>query len=139
MKGLVGAIKSASARFSDAFWRGFAEARAEARARTQPAPDLAAAFAAYFASETYKAALAGVVQGAFADGVAAEKARIEAILRAPGAATFREIAMDLVLGPASSAQAVGVLARAEADAATRAGSIKSDLLERASSDQPTIH
>jgi hypothetical protein len=31
---IVGAMKSASARFPDAFWRGFEEARAEARAQS---------------------------------------------------------------------------------------------------------
>jgi hypothetical protein len=132
-------LKSAWAKFSDAFRRGFEQARAESRASTQPAPDrdLAAAFEAFFACETYKDALAGVVQGAFADGVAAEKARIEAILQAPGAKTFPEIAVDLLLGPATGAQAAAVLSRAEADAASRVGIIKSNLIE--SANAPTLH
>jgi hypothetical protein len=106
--------------------------------RPQPATFAAGPFAG-MSEDDIKSTLAAALRGSFDEGVAAGKARVEAILTAPGAATFREIAMDLVLGPASSAQAVGVLARAEADAATRAGSIKSDLIERASSDQPTIH
>jgi hypothetical protein len=104
-----------------------------------PNRDLAAEFQAFFASETYKAALAGVVQGAFADGVAAERTRTSEILNAPGAATFPEIAVDLLLGPATGAQAAAVLSRAEADAATRAGAIKSNILDRASADVPTLH
>jgi hypothetical protein len=127
------AIMSAWAKFAEAFWRGFDEARAQSGARAQPAP------ANPFESEAIKAALTDVVKGAYAEGGAAERKRVTEILTVPGASTFREIAMDLVLGPASSAQAVGVLTRAEADAPTRAGSIKSDLLERARSDQPTIH
>jgi hypothetical protein len=133
------AIKAGWARFAAAFRHGYEQAMAEARARTQPAPDrdLVAAFEAFFASETYKDALAGVVQGAFADGVAASRTRIETILRAPGATTFVEIAVDLALGDATAAQAAAVLSRAEADAATRAGIIKSNLLE--SANAPTIH
>jgi len=134
------AIRTASARFADAFWRGFAQARAEAMAQSarsaaQPAP-LEAGHP--FESEAIKAALIDVVKGAYADGEAAERKRVTEILTVPGASTFREIAMDLVLGPASSAQAAGVLARAEADAATRAGAIKSNILDRASS-QVTLH
>ena len=101
-----------------------------------PNRDLAAEFQAFFASETYKDALAGVVQGAFNDGQNAEKSRVTEILQAPGAATFPEIATDLVLGPATGAQAAGVLARASNDAAIRAGLIKSNLLESAAS---TLH
>ena len=69
------------------------------------------------------------IRGAFDSGVAAERTRIEAILQAPGAKTFPDIAVDLVLGPATGEQAAKVLARADADAATRAGLIKSNLLE----------
>jgi hypothetical protein len=89
--------------------------------------------------EQVKASIAAALRGSYDAGMAAEKARVEAILQAPGAKTFPEIAADLVLGPASSAQAAGVLARAEADAATRAGIIKSNLLDRASADVPTLH
>jgi hypothetical protein len=70
-------------------------------------------------------------------GVSAEKARVSAILTAPGAATFPEIAADLVLGPATGEQAVMVLARAEADAATRAALLKSSPLESANAN--TLH
>jgi len=133
--------KAVWAKFTAAFWTGFEQARAQSRARAQPAPDrdLAAEFQAFFASETYKDALAGLIKAAFADGVAAEKARVTEILQAPGASgTFMEIAADLVLGPATAAQASAVLARAEADAATRAGAIKSNILDRASS-HVTLH
>jgi hypothetical protein len=105
--------------------------------RAQPAPLAAGPFSG--SEEGIKAELAVRIRGAFDSGVAAERTRIEAILQAPGAKTFPEIAADLVLGPASSAQAAGVLARAEADAATRAGIIKSNLLDRASADVPTLH
>jgi hypothetical protein len=134
------AIKAAWAKFTAAFWTGFEQARAQSRARAQPAPDrdLAAAFEAFFASETYKDALAGLIKAAFADGQNAEKARVTEILRAPGAATFPEIAVDLALGDATGAQAAAVLGRAEADAATRAGAIKSNILDRASS-HVTLH
>jgi hypothetical protein len=119
-----------------AFRQGFEQARAEARA--QPALiALGNPFACLNETEV-KASIAAAIRGAFDEGVAAERKRIGEILQAPGAATFREIAMDLVLGPASSAQAAGVLARAEADAATRAGAIKSNILDRASS-QVTLH
>jgi hypothetical protein len=133
-------LKSTMSRFGEAFWQGFYEARAESGATAQPAPDrdLAAAFEAFFASETYKDALAGLIKAAFADGQNAEKARVTEILRAPGAATFPEIAVDLALGDATGAQAAAVLGRAEADAATRAGAIKSNILDRASS-HVTLH
>ena len=123
-------------RIRASFWDGFDAVRAEARAKAQPSP-LAAALEEFFASEPFKAAIASIIRGAFADGVVAEKARVVEILQAPGAATFPEIAMDLALGPATGEQAVMVLAQAEADAATRAGIIKSNLLE--SSNASTIH
>jgi hypothetical protein len=87
--------------------------------------------------EEVKATLAAAIRGAFDSGVAAEKARVAEVLQAPGAATFHEIAADLLLGDATAAQAVAVLSRAEADAATRAGAIKSDLLE--SANVATLH
>jgi hypothetical protein len=127
------AIKAASAKFAATFWRGFDEARAKSVARTQPVPPNP------FESEAIKAALIDVVRGAYADGIQAERKRVETILQAPGASTFLEIAADLAVGPATAAQAAGVLARAEADAATRAGIIKSNLLDRASADVPTLH
>ena len=91
----------------------------------------------FFESEAIKAALIDVVRAAFADGVAAEKARVEAILTAPAAAMFIDLAADLVRGPATAAQAAGVLARAETDAAKRASLLKTSLLESASA--PAIH
>jgi hypothetical protein len=90
----------------------------------------------FFESEAIKAALIDVVRGAYADGIQAERKRVETILQAPGASTFLEIAADLAVGPATAAQAAAVLARADADAATRAGLIKSNLLESAAS---TLH
>jgi hypothetical protein len=119
------------AKFTAAFWEGFAAARAESR------PPLAAALDQFFQSAPFKAAIASIIRAAFADGVTAEKARIEAIMTAPGAAHFPEIAMDLVRGPATSAQAIQVLERAEADAATRAATIKSNMVE--SANAPTRH
>lgn len=79
---------------------------------------------------------AEIVKSAFADGVQAERKRISEVLNAPGAAMFPELAMDLALGDASGAQAAGVLARAETDAAKRVGLMKP--LPSAPS-APTIH
>jgi hypothetical protein len=104
--------------------------------RAQPAP--LDADHPYFESEAIKAALIDVVKGAYADGAAAERTRTSEILNAPGAATFLEIAVDLALGDATGAQAAAVLGRAEADAAVRAGAIKSNILDRSSS-QVTVH
>jgi hypothetical protein len=104
--------------------------------RPQPAPlDVGHPF---FQSAAYKDVLAGIIQSAMADGARTERARTSEILNAPGAATFREIAADLALGDATAAQAAAVLSRAEADAATRAGAIKSNILDRAS-NQVTLH
>jgi hypothetical protein len=64
-------------------------------------------------------------------------ARVEAILTAPEAAMFTDLAADLVRGPATSDQAIKVLARAENDAAKRAALLKSSPLE--SANAPTIH
>jgi hypothetical protein len=82
-----------------------------------------------FESEDYKAALIDVVRAAFAVGVASEKARVEAVLTARGAAMFPDLAADLVRGPATAAQAIAVFNRAESDAATRAALLKSSLPE----------
>jgi hypothetical protein len=117
-------------RIRASLWDGFDAARASARAKAQPSP-LASALEAFFSSEPFKSAIASIIKGAFEDGVAAEKARVSAILTAPGAAHFLEIAVDLVRGPATGAQAIQVLARAEADAATRAALLKSSPLESA--------
>jgi hypothetical protein len=117
------------ANFVAEFRRGYAEARA----RAQPAQ--IAADDPFFDQTMVAAAL----RGSFDEGVAAEKARVEAILAAPGASIFPDVAADLVRGPATADQAATVLARCEADAATRAGLIKSNILERASADAPTLH
>jgi hypothetical protein len=82
-------------------------------------------------NETEVKASLAAIRGAYDAGVAAERTRIEAILQAPGASTFPDIAVDLVLGPATAAQAAGVLARAETDAAKRASLLKTSLLESA--------
>jgi hypothetical protein len=114
-----------------AFRHGYEAARAKAQ------PPLAG-----FLGETedeIKAMLAALIRAAHDEGVAAEKARVSAILTAPGAAMFPDLAADLVRGPATGAQAIAVLARAEADAATRAGLMKSNLLESASADVQTLH
>jgi hypothetical protein len=87
--------------------------------------------------EQIKGELAALIRGAFDEGVQAERKRVTEILQAPGASTFLEIAVDLALGNASGTQAAGVLARAEADAATRAAAIKSNLLE--SANVATLH
>jgi hypothetical protein len=129
-------LRAASTRFADEFWRGFEEARAQSEARAQPVP-LAGHPLAGLNETEIKATIAAALRGSFDEGARSERSRIEAILTAPGAKTFPEIAVDLVLGPASSAQAVAVLARADADAATRAGIIKSNLLE--SANAPTLH
>jgi hypothetical protein len=104
--------------------------------RAQPVP-LAAGHPLGESEEQIKAALAALIRGAFDEGVQAERKRVTEILQAPGASTFLEIAVDLALGNASGTQAAGVLARAEADAATRAAAIKSNLLE--SANVATLH
>jgi hypothetical protein len=116
---IVSAVKAASARF-----RGFAEARAQSVPLDagNPFADL---------NETEVKASLAAIRGAYDAGVAAERTPIEAILQAPGASTFPDIAVDLVLGPATAAQAAGVLARAETDAAKRASLLKTSLLESA--------
>ena len=114
--------------FDPSFWSGFDAARATARSKAQPSP-LAAALEEYFASAPFKAAIAEIIKGSFNDGLAAEKSRIEAILTAPGAAIFPDLAADLIRGPATSAQAIQVFERAEADAAKRAALMKSSLPE----------
>jgi hypothetical protein len=125
------------AKFTAEFWRGFEQARDEARAKAQPAPLDASPFDGMNVDEV-KIVLAAALRGSYDEGVAAEKARIEAILGCEGAKVFAEIAIDLLRGPATGAQAAAVLSRAEADAATRAGAIKSNILDRASS-QVTLH
>jgi hypothetical protein len=118
---------------AEAFRHGYEQARAEDRALAQPP-------LGYFAGLN-EAQLMTMIELAARrardEGVVAEKARVSAILTAPGAAHFPEIAMDLLRGPATCDQAIQVLSRAENDAATRAGIIKSNLIE--SSNAPTIH
>jgi hypothetical protein len=104
--------------------------------RPQSAPLDASPFAG-MTSEEIKAELAALIRAAYDEGVQAERKRIGEILQAPGASTFLEIAVELALGNASGTQAAGVLARAEADAATRAAAIKSNLLE--SANVATLH
>ena len=118
------------AKFTAAFW--------EARAKAQPAPLDASPFDGMNVDEV-KIVLAAALRGSYDEGVAAEKARVEAILAAPGATLFADLAADLVRGPATAGQAARVLERASADAATRAGLVKSNVLERASADAPTLH
>ena len=86
-----------------------------------------------------KTMIAAALRGSFDEGAKAERSRIEAILTAPEAALFPDLAADLVRGPATAAQAIKVLERASADAATRAALMKSNVLERASADAPTLH
>jgi hypothetical protein len=106
--------------------------------RTQP-PPLPSGHPFEGATEAeIKAALAAALRGAHDEGRAAERKRVAEVLQAPGAALFPDLAIDLALGTATGAQAAAVLARAEADAATRAGAIKSSILDRASS-QVTLH
>lgn len=117
----------------DAFLHGYEQARAQSRVKQQP-------LLGYFQGLNEAQIMTMIelaARRAHDAGVSAEKARVGAILTAPGAATFLEIAADLVLGPATGEQAVMVLARAEADAATRAGLIKSNLIE--SANAPTFH
>jgi hypothetical protein len=56
------------------FWDGFDAARSEARAKAQT--PLAAALEAFFSSEPFKAAIAGIIKASFEDGVQSERARI---------------------------------------------------------------
>jgi hypothetical protein len=108
--------------------------------RAQPAPLDAGRLFAGENEEEIKARVCAAIRGAFDEGVSAEKARVGAILTAPNAAHFLELAADLALGTATGAQAIAVLDRAEADAAKRATLLKSSPLETASSGHvPTIH
>jgi hypothetical protein len=106
--------------------------------RAQPVPLDASPFAG-MTSEEIKTVLAATLRGAHDEGRAAERKRIAEVLNAPGAALFPTIAIDLAQGDATAAQAGSVLARAGADAAKRAGLMKSNVLERASADAPTLH
>jgi hypothetical protein len=79
--------------------------------RTQPAP--LDAGHPFFESEDYKAALAGVIQGAFADGKQAERKRISEILLLPGVASYPLLAFELAVDGATVAQVACVIARTE--------------------------
>lgn len=125
-------LKADAARFSGAFWTGFEQARAHDR-------EFAGTPFEGLSVDEVKATLAAAIRGAHDAGMAAEKRPFEEILQAPGASTFPELAIDLALGTATREQAAGVLARAETDAATRAGLMKSNLLDRAGADVPTLH
>ena len=73
--------------------------------------------------EAVKEMIADALRGCFDEGVPARKKAARAILQCPGAKIFPEIAADLVIGPATADQAITVLARTSADAATRASAI----------------
>jgi hypothetical protein len=125
---MIASIKAAWARFSAEFWLGYEAARAKAK-QQPPAP--------LIAEPEFRDWLLTIIRDAYADGVAAERKHVSDVLNAPGAATFPTIAIDLALGEATATQAAAVLARAEADAATRAAAIKSNLLE--STNVATLH
>ena len=105
--------------------------------RAQPAPLAPGNSFAGLNETEFKASIAAAIRAAYDEGANAERSRVEAILTAPGAAMFPDLAADLVLGPATGEQAAGVLARAEADAAKRAALLKSSPLE--SANVPTLH
>lgn len=60
-----------------AAWHCYDDVRAEARAKAQPSP-LAAALEEFFASKSFKAAIAEIIKGSFEDGVLHERARVAA-------------------------------------------------------------
>jgi hypothetical protein len=125
-------LKAALAKFTAAFWTGFEQARARSAPLAPGNP-----FAGL--NETVvKATIEAALRGSYDAGMAAEKARVEAILAAPGAAMFPDLAADLLRGPASAAQAIAVLDRTQTDAAKRAALLKPTLLE-ASAEVPTLH
>jgi hypothetical protein len=130
------AIKAAWAEFIGSFWAGYDAARARAQPALAPGNPFAG-----LSEDEIKAMIEPAMRAAYVEGVAvgvtAERARVTEILQAPGAAHFLEIAVDLALGQATGEQAIQVLARAEADAATRAGIIKSNMVE--SANAPTRH
>jgi hypothetical protein len=102
--------------------------------RAQPAP--LNANHPFFQSADYKAALAGVIQAAFADGENAEKARVTEILQAAGAEELPQLAMFLVLGDATAVQATSILAKADNDASKQVAMTRAQQIEPAI---PTLH
>jgi hypothetical protein len=134
-------IKSVSARFADAFWRGFDEARAESVARAQPARSAAQpappdADHPFLASAEFKTALATIIKDAFSDGVAAERKRIAEVLQAPGVASYPLLAFELAIDGASVAQVSAVIARTEVAVQARVHPTEAAPPE---SSTPTIH
>ena len=85
----------------------------------------------FFESEAIKAALIDAVRAAFADGVAAERARVAEILQVPGAEELPQLAMFLVLGDATAVQATSILAKAENDASKRVAMTRAQQIEPA--------
>jgi hypothetical protein len=102
--------------------------------RAQPAP--LAPGHPFFESEEYKAALAGIIQSAFADGVQAERKRIAEVLQAPGVASYPLLAFELAIDGASVAQVSAVIARTEVAVQARIHPTESSPLE---SSTPTLH
>jgi hypothetical protein len=105
--------------------------------RARPAPRAPGNPFAGLNETEVKASIAAALRAAHDEGAKAERSRIEAILTAPGAAMFPDLAADLLRGPASAAQAIAVLDRTETDAAKRAALLKLSPLE--SANAPTIH
>jgi hypothetical protein len=129
------AIKAASARFADAFWRGFDEARAESVARAQPAP-LDTGHPLGESEEQIKATLAALIRGAFDEGVQAERKRIAEVLQAPGVASYPLLAFELTIDGVSVAQISTVIARMEVAVQARVHPTELPPIE---SSTPTIH
>jgi hypothetical protein len=120
------AIKAASARFADAFWRGFEEAWAESGAQSVRS-----------AAQTAASVEVGLlVQRAFDDGVQAERKRIAEVLQAPGVASYPLLAFELAVDGASVAQVSAVIARTEVAVQARIHPTESSPLE---SSTPTLH
>jgi hypothetical protein len=108
-------IKAASARFSEAFWRGYEEARAQSRAAPMHSLD-------------------EVIVVSIRAGRQAEPERIAEILRLPGADRFPRLAASLALAEIVAVeQAIEVLAVAESDVFTRPQPTESSPLESSSS------
>jgi hypothetical protein len=116
MRDLLAPLKAASARFGEAFWRGFEAGRTQSE------------------SEPAAHALDEVIIVAIRAGRQAERARIAEILRLPGADRFPRLAASLALAEIVAVeQAIEVLAVAESDVRTRPQPTESSLLESSSS------
>jgi hypothetical protein len=127
-------IKSVSAGFADAFWRGFEEARAQSGA-TAHDRELDANHP-FFQSEAFKTVLAEVIQSAYDAGKQAERKRIAEVLQAPGVASYPLLAFELAIDGAGVAQVSAVIARTEV--AVQARLHPTEPLESTSS-VPTLH